>query len=1195
MSKFFNMHSHTMHSHQDAIIRVDELFQKAKDQNLPAVAITDHGVMGGMWEAYNEYKKTGVKLIPGNEIYFVEDIEDKKSKRGHLILIAQNETGWKNLLRITAFGFEHAVKIMGKLTPRVNAEILEQNSEGIVCSTACMSSLISNKIFNNDTEGAKSLAKTLKGIFKENFYLELQPHDLSFTRANKKERTVTKFSQAKLNETLINFAKELDIEMIATCDSHYLEPEDEPYHDMIQAIASKEPLSSLNRKRYATREPCQACGGLGRIFESEESKGSICPSCAGTGVGKIIPSVDYYLKSEDEVREYFASNYSEELADKLIDNTYKIAESCDNPDYMEPTGVRLPVFNMHFISQNDDSDEFVEWKQSRDSVREMADDKAYLRFKCQKAFKEYTKSFDKAKKKVYWDRMLVEIDVFEARDFSSYMLIVADYINWAVDNDVYVGAGRGSGAGSLVGFFLGIHEVDPLRYNLLFDRFLNKYKKAFPDIDTDFAPSGRPKVYDYIVEKYGHDHFAMISNLNRMTPKVAIKDIARSLQVGGDKSTAFRLANDVTADIPDTYIREDGKKVKVKTIDDALKTSQKLRGFAEDYPDVIKYARKLVGLPRAFSVHAGGVIISDVPLTEYTPLRALDDGRFVTQYDKEVCEETGLIKMDMLGIETLDIMKEAVDLAASIDINLPTPRNVPEGDENAFKMIQSGNVVGLFQLEGKTLAELCRPMVPTNIMDIAFINALGRPSCSREERKSFIDRRFGKEEVSYKHPLLKDITKNTMGISMFEEDLMILAQTIAGWDLSKADNLRKLTKMKEKGAEKAKEFEVEFVTDSIAHSNLSEEEAQMIWDDVIVPWSGYGFNLAHAVSYSILGYRSAYYKAYATAPFLCAVLNAKTKSNARDRDEKITSVKDEINKFKIKITPVDINKSKEYYIVSDRKTIVTGLGAVKGVGEAALNDIVSKQPFNSFPDFIHRTRSAVVKKDVIIALAKSGAFDNLGVSRKYVIDTFSDKKNKFRVKITNEFKKKAKENIKKEFPEAKTKEVNAKLKEYDLSTIELDLSKFEMDGDIETEFSLKEIMEYEKEVLNEYLSGTFDVLYPGFFKGPPFDKKLHEINASPDGSSIQFEGLIVETRELTIKNGKNAGSNFAIITLENSVGEKIESAVWPEDWEKIKPYLYKNDGLERDSTPFSGVFKVSTRNEKKQLALSRPKNIWRDK
>lgn len=1154
MLGFTNLHSHTCYSQLDAIIRANQLFKRAKELGQTAVAVTDHGVMSGIYEAYKASKATGVKLIPGNEIYFVEDLADEKSKRRHLVLLAANHEGYKNLLKITAIGFQHATVIMGKEYPRVDAAILRKYNAGLFAASACGGSIIAFNIFNKDMAKAKTYASLFKNIFGDRFYIELQPHNL--TRTDKK--TGITFDQRFLNHKLKEVAEELDIPMIATCDSHYLTPKHEKYHDMVLAISDKKPLDDLTRHRYATYMSCALCEGCGKYPKESEK---LCISCVGTGIGRILPCPEFYLKNEDEIKSFFKKEYSEEFANVLITNTAKIAAACDDPKYLEPTVDRLPRFDWKHIEQCDDIADFKIWLANKPKMQSIVEENAYLRYKVWKVFTKYTSEFSIENKKVYWDRLLFEIDVLESRGFCSYMLIVADFIEWARKHKIDVGPGRGSCAGCLVAFFLGIHTVDSIKYGLLFERFHNKEKKSLPDIDTDFSPRGREHVFNYVKQKYGPRHVAYISNINTITPKVAISDIARSLNIGGDKSMAFKLAKEVTADIPDK-VTEDDKIIDIDTMDRALKYSKKLRLFVQEYPEVLDYANEIVGLPRAMSTHAAGVIISDIPLDDYAPLRTDKEGRVAVAYDKDTCEEIKLVKIDFLGLDTIDILRDAHTMATQIGINIPEPDDIPEYDELTFKLIRSGRVVGCFQLEGTTLAPLCKPIQPNSIEDIALINALGRPGVSKEERQEFIERKAGRKPIKYQHPLLASILKHTYGIKVYEEDMMHIAANIAGWDRSEADGLRKITKLKAKGADLAKKIEGKFITDVINYSKIPKSEAEMIWNDVILPFCKYGFNKSHAIVYSINSYRTAYYKAHATAPLLCAKLNAESlKATSTEAD--IEDIKKDAKAFNIKIQPCDINLSKDLYSIADKKTIVTGLLAINGLGEKALADIIANQPYVSFEDFLYRTSSHAVNKTAIQALAKAGAFDCFNISRKYVFDNYEvirKEMNKYIKKLDDDHFQMG----------DRAKPFSSYLDDFQTSVCNLKADEWE----------IKDKLGFEKEVLGTYLSGSVEQLFPGFFKGGNYSHSFSRIKQMMNNTSVSLEGVVTACKELTIKkSGRNAGRKMGKLVFENSTGESIEVTVWPDQYEKLVKYFDK-------PVPLRGIFVVNEYNSAKSLVLN---------
>jgi len=1155
----------------DAIIPIKEMFERVNELGQKAVAITDHGNMASMHEAYGlykQYKKDGssFKFIPGNEIYFVEDLEDKKAKRRHLVLLAANEEGYKNLLSITAEGYLNAVTVMNRQFPRVTADILKKYNRGLFATSACGGSLIAAAIWEGDRQKALDAATVFKNIFGNRFFIELQPHDLH--RGD--------FNQGALNDQIKTVAEELDIQMIATCDSHYLTPKHERYHDMVLAISSKKALDDPKRHRYASVEPCIVCAGT-KVFPLDSD--TACDRCMGTGLGKIKQCAEFYLKTEQEMYGYFAKRYNSGFAKQLINNTSIISDACDPPDYMEPGEYRLPIFPWQ---DEGDASEFRSWRENKETLEGLADDAAYLRFKSWKAMKVYCRGFDKDKIMVYWQRLNKELEILEARSFSSYILIVADFVNWAKNNGVRVGPGRGSGAGSLVGYFMGIHDVDSIKYKLLFERFQSRLRPDPPDYDIDFAPSGRDRVIDYCRSKYGRMHVAQISNVLRLTPKLVIKDVSRSLQLGGDKSSAFKIANEVTSTVKDEIVKGN-KKIKVDDMSTALDSSRRLREFVIEYPEVLDYSKNIVGLPKTFATHAGGLVISDIPLNEYIPLRCDKAGSLITQYDKDACEDVKLVKMDFLATEVLDVISETIELASGIGIGVADTKNMPLDDSNTYRLIATGYLAGVFQLAG-SLTSLCKAIKPRNIYDIALINALGRPNCSPKERADFIARRFGKQKTTYTHPALEPVLKETLGIPIFDEDLLRIANHVAGWDLSKADGLRKLTKLKSKGEALADKLEKDFISDTVSVSKISKDDATTMWNDVVVPFTKYGFNLSHAIAYSMISYYTAYYKVHATAPFLCAALNKETRGNKQNRSEQIDILKRDCKRFKISIRTCDINKSKQYYTVQDKSTIITGLGAIKGIGDKALDAIISHQPYASFADFLHRTPSRTVSKSVVIALAQAGAFDSFGISRKYAATQY-DKVRKIIIKDLKALTKK----FESEIMVASVgdgygpdESLYALEKDYLVNFV------YSLTGEHKEEWSLQERLSGEKTVLGEYLSGSAEDIFPGFFKGGIYGQSFVRIAKSPDGVNFNMEGLIVSIREIAIKKpGRNLGKLMAKLNVENLRGETVDVTLWPQDYSKFKRFL----GV---GIPIRGLFKVNEYNGSKSLVMLNLEAIYRE-
>jgi DNA polymerase-3 subunit alpha len=531
-----------------------------------------------------------------------------------------------------------------------------------------------------------------------------------------------------------------------------------------------------------------------------------------------------YLKTSDEITDFFG----EKIAKIAMNNSMKISNFCEEPHYLKSRGAILPQFPVKFQK---DYENFKVWWQI--NCEEVSEDKAYLRYKCMKGFNFFTEGFSPEKKRDYWNRIKYELSVLEMHNFSSYMLIVADYVSWAREAGMGVGPARGSSAGSLVAYFIAITSVDPIKYNLLFERFHNKQKKSFPDIDCDFAEPDRIK--SYIREKYGQDYVAQISNWSTMSPKVVIKDVARSLEIGGDKSSAFKLANHITSIMPDA-----------DTIEDAISENNEFANFMEKYPDVKEYSSKLQNLTRQWSVHAAGVVIGDTPLYEIIPLRIEksktgESDVTATQWEKTRVEEFGLVKMDVLGLNTLNTISDALRYICDKTGLKIKQEEIPLDDEKTYEMISRGDNIGVFQLES-SLSPLCAKIKPKDVDTIAAINALGRPSCPAEQRQAYIKRRFGLEKIRYTHEKLEVSLKDTYGVSLFEEGMMSIAKHCAGWDLNEADNLRKITKLKGKDPELVIRTEKNFIKGCMDVSGMTYEQAKEVWDNEIASFSGYGFN-----------------------------------------------------------------------------------------------------------------------------------------------------------------------------------------------------------------------------------------------------------------------------------------------------------------------------------------------------------------
>jgi DNA polymerase-3 subunit alpha len=632
-------------------------------------------------------------------------------------------------------------------------------------------------------------------------------------------------------------------------------------------------------------------------------------------------------------------------------------------------------------------------------------------------------------------------------------------------------------------------------------------KSSFPDIDTDFAPSGREKVQNYLRKKYGEDHVAHVSNVNTITPKVYVKDIARVCELGGSKDSAVRIGTEVADCIP----------AEIHSIDDALAKVPLFAEYAKKYPEFERY-KDICGKYRAWSTHAGGIIISARPLTGLVPLRKDKDGALAIEYDKDKAEENGLVKMDTLGLSTLDIIGQTMQLIKASGKTVPAIIDYDDYDKEAYDIISTGDTFCVFQLgtSGGTI-DLCKRIKPQSVNDISYINSLARPS-ARDMRSDFILTKDGKKPFSLLHPTLGRAFNNTFGFGLYEESLMYLAQDVAGWSLHSADRLRKLTKEKGKNPKKAQEWRAEFIKDAVA-KDVNEAIAKRIWDEVVDKFQGYGFNMSHSILYSMTSYKTAWLKAHFPIEFLMANLMAEVKSNAPDSKANIAKIKKEIRKRKVKIVPPDINKSQLVYTIEDGNQLITGLDAIKFVGADAINDIIEKRPFTGFFDFMTRVSSKAVRANSIQALAACGALDSFGLSRKMMFLYCSDYRKKLQVW----------------------------LKKHDPS-----VEQFTYPWPPEPEWSMPELYALEKYYLGESFICRPAVAYDKFFKDEHF--MVQDIKRSKDKTTLgSIKGVVRDFFEFRVKKeGKYYGQPMVKAVIEDKLGDQCTLTIFPDRWKAVQ-------------------------------------------
>lgn len=1071
MTDFINLHSHTHFSILDSLCSPKELFQRAKELNQTALAITDHASFLGAWEALKVSKETGVKLIIGAEFYFVDNVEtNKKDRFRHIILLAKNETGYKNLLTLNKRGFDNKVVYTKRVYPLIDWTLLKEYSEGVICLTSCSNGILAQLLMLKKNEEAEQQLKQLIDIFGEDLGLEVQPNTLK--RGSNIYNDV--IEQVFVNRQIINLGKKFNVRVVPTCNVHYAKKEDADTHDVMLAIGSHQPVFSNFRLKYN------------------------CP--------------DFYLKSGDEVKAFFERNYGEEYAKEICSNTLYFANKCEMPEwidpkYSNPSGKELPEFP---VKDESDYEEFIEWvKNQNEDIKALEEDKQFLRFRCEKAING--KMAPKEKCEEYKERLEKELDVFNYCNAASYMLIVADYINWCKQNNILVGVGRGSGGGSYVGYLLGIHGADPIKYELVFERFYSKKRTSLADLDVDFSKKDRYKVIEYITSKYGQDKVAAISNIITITPKVYSRDLSRAHEYGGSRKESVQVGNTLA----DTLTTD------IKSIDDAIKKSPLFVEYSKKYPELVKY-KAICGKPRAAGQHAAGIIIGKRPLHTIVPVRIDKDNTTLVEYDKDVAEENGLVKMDILGLTTLDIIDETNKLIKAIGKEAPQI-NYDEYDQATYDLITEGRTFGVFQFgTSEGTIDLCRKIKPKNIKDLAIITTLARPA-SQEIREDFIKTREGKREVSLLHPLLERAFRNTYGFPLYDESLLVLAKDVANWELDEADKLRKLTKEKGKNPQKVKKWEEEFINGA-KNNGVNEKVAKMIWDQVIVPFGKYSFNCSHAVLYSMISYHTAYLKAHFPIQFLMANLENESKSNAPDAKSNIERIKKEIRSYRVKIVPPDINTSQLTYTMVENK-LTTGLQAIKFVKEDAINNILENRPYKEFFDFMRKVDSKRVRANAIQALIASGCFDKFELSRKSMFLYCSDYRKKLQVW----------------------------LKTHDPKEDKFIYPFPENDG----EWKKSELYAMEQIYLGEAFScGKVDA-YNSFFKSNDYIT-IGDIKKTENKTKIRScKAIIKDMHEFTIKKetSKYYGKLMMKILIEDARNDQCVLTVFPDRIEQINELL----------------------------------------
>ena len=894
-SDFVHLHLHTQYSLLDGMIRLDDVFKKAREFKMPAVAITDHGNMYGAIDFHKQAFEHGIKPIIGCELYvapnkLTDRIASEKSK--HLIVLVKNMQGYKNLMKLTTTGFLKGFYYR----PRVDKELLKECHEGLIASSACLHGEIADLIMQGNIEGAKKAAISYQEIFGEgNFYLEIMENGIP--------------EQKIANAGIIEISKELSIPLVATNDCHYLEREHSEAHDILLCIQTGKTIKDSDRMSLSTDQ--------------------------------------FYFRSPDEMRQLFS------LTPEALSNTVSIAERCNFS--LEKGKFYLPNFTVK--NPEESLNEYLERK-----AKEGLD-------KLFPIILKNSKGDETAIREKYKKRLYEELEIIKDMGFAGYFLIVSDFVKHAKHNDIPVGPGRGSAPGSLVAYAIRITNIDPLRYNLFFERFLNPSRRTMPDIDIDFCPEGRDDVIKYVTEKYGQDKVSQIITFGKMQAKAVIRDVGRALDI--PYSEADRIAKLIPNELNITLAK-------------ALKDEPRLAEEEKNNPIVAKLlslSRILEGLNRHSSTHAAGVVISDAPLVERVPLCSSKDD-VVSQYSMNDIQEVGLTKFDFLGLKTLTVIKNTMKFikeSKGIEINIDT---LPLDDKKTYELFMKGETDGIFQMESTGMTDVAVKLKPDCIADIIALIALYRPGPMKMVPE-FTSRKQGETKISYELPQLEEILKETYGIILYQEQVMQIASVIGGYSMAEADTLRKVMS-KKKAAEMEKE-KPKFL-EGAQKRKINENKAKKIWEQMET-FAAYGFNKSHSTAYAIIAYQTAYLKAHYPVEFMAALLTSE-----KDNRDKIIKHMSACKEMNINVLPPDINESERDFTVSG-ENIRFGLAAIKNVGIAAIDSIISvskEGKFNSFIDFLSRVDLRKVNKRVIESLIKCGAFDSLGYKRSQLTENYEE-------------------------------------------------------------------------------------------------------------------------------------------------------------------------------------------------------------
>ncbi|HKR63756.1 MAG TPA: DNA polymerase III subunit alpha [Thermoanaerobaculia bacterium] len=1047
MSSFVHLHLHTEYSLLDGATRPEDLAKRIAKLGMPACAITDHGNMFGAVEFYNAMKSAGVKPIIGCEMYVAygsrfdkTSVEDQQADAGannHLIVLAANDTGYKNLVKLVSAGYTEGFYYK----PRIDKELLREHSEGLIVLSSCLKGEVSQALAGGNWQKAKDAALQYREILgPENFFLEIQDHGIP--------------DQVKIVPMMAKLGEEVGLQLVGTNDSHYLDKSDAFAHEVLLCIGTGKTLGDEKRMKFY--------------------------------------SDDFYVKGPDEMRRVFKEH------PQAAENTLRIAERINVS--LDVKGYHLPNFPIPATTTL--AEHFT--KVTRAGLDKRLAAMAHL-------FAAKRKKHEPAE---YFDRLERELEIIKKMGFEGYFLVVWDFIKYAKDNGIPVGPGRGSAAGSLVAYSLGITDVDPLDYDLLFERFLNPERISMPDIDLDFCMNRRGEVIDYVRDKYGKENVAQIITFGTMAAKSVVRDVGRVL------GQQYGFVDKISKMIPG------GPGI---TLTDAKKDSPQLADAIkndEEVKKIVEIGEKLEGLSRHAGMHAAGVVITPEPVTNYVPLYRTNRDEIVTQFDMRVVEKMGLVKMDFLGLRTLTVIDDAVKSAKSVDGIDIDIENIPLDDPEVYRLFQEGRTKGVFQFESGGMVDLLRKARPTQFEDLAALNALYRPGALDAGMVDEYVRRKNGKAVKYLVPAMKEVLEETYGVIVYQEQVMQIAQKVANYTLGQADLLRKA--MGKKDAEVMAKERGGFVIGAV-NNGYDKKKANEIFD-YIEPFARYGFNKSHSVAYALVAYQTAWLKVHYPRHFMAALM-----SSEMDRTEAVVKFISEAKSMGIEVLPPDVNESNMFFTVVG-PNIRFGLGAVKGVGESAVETILEARRragrYTSLLGFCEEVDLRACNKKVLEALIKSGSFDFIGMTRKALFDQLDstadsaqrvkDEKERGQNSLFGMFAAAA--------PKTQTQVRNA------------------------PEWPEDERLKYEKETLGFYITGH------------PLNKFIDDIRQFATAGvatdtlyrfvdeTVNIGGIVSQMKKSKIKKGPNEGKMMAKFFLDDQQGS-VEVVVFSDLYAKYMKWL----------------------------------------